>query len=444
MASSDQDPEIEKHNAKAFERLLAEALSPPGARTADCPDAETLAAFYERALAPAETAHWRAHFAGCSRCQQALATMAASDPNPLADEEVARLGELVAAASARPVVTARPRTLKWPWYFDPRTLVPLAAAAVFAGALWLAVRSPRVTSPELAVSPPSSTTEPMIAENKPGIPPSLAPPAPAAARRAMQAPAQNAASAMAPPPGAPPASAAIAQSAAASQQAAKETSQSVVVTAAAPAAQAPSSDEASAREANTAGSAAGGAAENSSAGAAGAAAEPSPAAKPGPEQPVATTESVVVQPKGAHVDALASCGSLERAQNQLSELYVVVAKINPQVVWSFGVSGFIERSIDGGRTWTRQSSPTLYSSDFLAGSAPSERVCWLVGNRGAIIRSTDGTTWVRVPSPKQAEQNGQPPDWTFVDARDARSAVIGTKDGRRFSTSDAGKSWQPQ
>jgi hypothetical protein len=432
MASSDQDPEIEKRNAEAFERLLAEALSASVARKAECPDAETLAAFYERALAPAETAHWRAHFAGCSRCQQALAALAASDPNPLAEEEVAHLGELVAAASAPRAVAARPRKLKWPWYFDPRTLVPLAAAAVFAGALWLAVRSPRVTSPETASSPASSTAEPMIAENKSAPPPSLAPSASVAARRAMQATAQNAT----------PAPAAIAQSAAASQQAAKETSQSVVVTAAAPAAQAPSSDEASAREANTTGSATGDAGENSSAGAAGAGAEPSPAANPAPEQPASVTESVVVQPKAPRVDALASSGRLERSQDQFVPVFSAAAKTNSQVVWRFGPRGRIERSTDGGRTWTPQSSPI--QTDLLAGSAPSETVCWLVGRNGTILRSIDGVNWQIVPSPKQAEQNSQPPDWTFVDARDAQSAVIRAEDGRRFSTSDAGKSWQPQ
>jgi photosystem II stability/assembly factor-like uncharacterized protein len=67
-----------------------------------------------------------------------------------------------------------------------------------------------------------------------------------------------------------------------------------------------------------------------------------------------------------------------------------------------------------------------------------------VGRNGAIIRTIDGVHWELVPSPPQAEQNRQPPDWTFVSARDAQSATIGAADGRRFSTTDAGRSWQPQ
>lgn len=118
------------------------------------------------------------------------------------------------------------------------------------------------------------------------------------------------------------------------------------------------------------------------------------------------------------------------------------ARTNPQFVWRFGRRGRIERSTDGGATWAPQSSPV--HADLVAGSAPSETVCWIVGRNATILRSTDGVNWQLVPSPKQAEQSAQPPDWTSVEARDAQSAVIGTEDGRHFSTSDAGKTWQPQ
>jgi photosystem II stability/assembly factor-like uncharacterized protein len=121
---------------------------------------------------------------------------------------------------------------------------------------------------------------------------------------------------------------------------------------------------------------------------------------------------------------------------------LVVAATNPQIVWRFGPRGHIERSTDGGNTWTPESSPV--QADLLAGSAPSETVCWIVGRSGTILRSTDGLTWQIVPSPKPAEQNFQPPDWISVDAHDAQSAVIRTQDGRGFSTSDAGKTWRPR
>ena len=121
---------------------------------------------------------------------------------------------------------------------------------------------------------------------------------------------------------------------------------------------------------------------------------------------------------------------------------LAAAKTNPQIIWRFGRRGRIERSSDGGATWTPQSSPV--QTDLVAGSVPSETVCWLVGRNGTILRSIDGVNWQLVASPKQAEQYGQPPDWISVDARDAQSAVIGAEDGRHFSTSDAGKTWQPQ
>jgi Photosynthesis system II assembly factor YCF48 len=443
MAPRDHDPELEKRKAKAFDRILAEALS-SGARHEDCPDAETLAAFYERALNPAETSHWRAHFAGCSRCQQALAAMAASDPNPLAEREIARLGELVAAASAPPTAAPRARIANWPRFLDPRTLAPLAAAAAFAVALWLAIHPANVTPPENSATAPAAS-ETIVAGNKPAPPPSIAPAARSAATPVPQAPAnvapsQFGASRPASPP--PPAPTTNSQSVTVSQPLPKETSQPAEITAPPPAAQAQSSDEASAREAYSAGSAASGAAQDASAAASGATAEPAPAANPAPEQPRSVTESVVVQSKAARIDAIASSGSLARSQDQFVPAFSAAAKTNSRVVWRFGTGGRISRSTDGGRTWTPQQGPV--QTDLLAGSAPSETVCWLVGRGGTILRSTDGATWQQLPSPKQAEQNSQPPDWTFVDAHDAQSAVVGTKDGRRFSTTDAGKTWQAQ
>ena len=420
MAPSDQDPEIEQRKDKAFERILAEALS-SGARKADCPDAEVLAAFYERALAPAETVHWHDHFARCVRCQQALAAMAASDPNPLAEEEVARLGELVAAASAPPAAAPRPRTLKWPWYFDPRTLVPLAAAAVFAGAIWLAVHAPRVAQQEVDLSPASSTAEPLVAENKPGPTPSSALPGPPITHPAPQAPTEKAEPVVPPLPVPPSAPAAMAQSAAT-----------------APPAQSQASEQTSGSQAPVAGTAAQSPSEDADKKVTAAA----PAENPAPEGSAEQSTIVAAQSNQARLSTLAPSASLMRPQNKVASVgAVVAAKHNSQIVWRFGSAGRIERSTDGGGTWTPQSSPI--QTDLLAGSAPSETVCWLVGPNGAILLSTDGATWVQVPSPKQAEQNSQPPDWTSVEARNARSAVIRAADGRRYSTSDGGKTWQP-
>jgi len=428
MASSDQDPEIEKRKDKAFERVVAEALS--SAAHKDCPDAETLAAFYEHALAPAETGHWRAHFAACARCQQSLAAMAASDPNPLASDEVARLGELVAAAAA-----PKSRILNWPRFLDPRTLAPLAAAAVLAVALWATLHSPSIAPNEIALQFPAAPpfSEPLTAENAPAPPPPSAPAEPPAATSAPQESSRAAeprlgtpqpASAPAPPP---PAPTAMAQSAARAESSADALEEAQEATPATPAQMPPpeQAQSASGSAAGSGGGVAGGVGSGTGAGA-------GPAASNGVAGEAAEAPLFTAAPRSARI----------ARQNVIHLRTVAAATPNSQVVWSFGDGGLIARSNDGGQTWTHQYSPA--QTDLLAGSAPSESACWLVGRNGAIIRTIDGVHWELVPSPPQAEQNRQPPDWTFVSARDAQSATIGAADGRRFSTTDAGRSWQPQ
>src|SRR5882672_8208286 len=130
---------------EALARRMSEALDRLSAPVAvECPDAALIAAYHERALQPDEIAHWENHFAGCSRCRKILAVLAASVDAPLAEKEVARLGELVAAA-ARPTIVEDPRKEKviginridW----RARWLAPaLGVAAVLA--VWFALRPP--------------------------------------------------------------------------------------------------------------------------------------------------------------------------------------------------------------------------------------------------------------------------------------------------------------
>src|SRR6267154_1086692 len=149
----------EKMNSEACMRLREEALarrmgealdrlsvSGPG----ECPDAEVIAAYHERALQPDEIAHWESHFSGCSRCRKILAVLAASVDAPLAEKEVERLGELVAAATHLPgVVTHGKQKLVRLDRFDwrARWLAPaLSVAAVLA--VRFALRPPwRTTGP---------------------------------------------------------------------------------------------------------------------------------------------------------------------------------------------------------------------------------------------------------------------------------------------------------
>lgn len=103
-----------------------------------------------------------------------------------------------------------------------------------------------------------------------------------------------------------------------------------------------------------------------------------------------------------------------------------------------GVSvGRIERSTDGGRTWTPQETGTA-GDLLLAGASPAPNVCWLVGRQGAVLLTTDGLTWRRIefPEPKV--------DLVAVTARDALSAAVTTADRRVYHTDDGGKTWRLQ
>lgn len=114
---------------------------------------------------------------------------------------------------------------------------------------------------------------------------------------------------------------------------------------------------------------------------------------------------------------------------------VEVVAPGAQVHWRAGSGGQIERSQDSGATWEAQNAGT--SQELLAGSAPSDSVCWIVGRSGTIVRTTDGRAWSRLESPVSA-------DIVSVAATSAANATIATADGQRFLTRDGGKTWEKQ
>jgi len=108
----------------------------------------------------------------------------------------------------------------------------------------------------------------------------------------------------------------------------------------------------------------------------------------------------------------------------------------------------VERSVDGGVTWTpaalgaapAQSGDrerfALTQQEFIltGGAAASQTVCWLVGRSGVVFLATDGVTFRQVTPPVQV-------DIKSVEAVDAEHATITTTDGRTFTTADAGLTW---
>jgi photosystem II stability/assembly factor-like uncharacterized protein len=112
-------------------------------------------------------------------------------------------------------------------------------------------------------------------------------------------------------------------------------------------------------------------------------------------------------------------------------------------LWRAGKGGIIERSTGAGKIWVSQASPS--QEDWLAGTAVSDTVCWLVGRNGAIARTVDGLHWERISPPVQAAgTDAKLPDWISITTRDAQTATITASDGRKFATADGGKTWQLQ
>ncbi len=90
----------------------------------------------------------------------------------------------------------------------------------------------------------------------------------------------------------------------------------------------------------------------------------------------------------------------------------------------------VERSTNAGTSWT---PATIASTDALsAAAAPSATVCWIVGARGAVYLTTDGTRFIRLPFTEMV-------DLTSVFATDALTATVSSADGRSWRTSDQGR-----
>src|SRR2546425_2398482 len=115
------------------------------------------------------------------------------------------------------------------------------------------------------------------------------------------------------------------------------------------------------------------------------------------------------------------------------EREVLIASPSLSTLWRVGPGGMIERSRDAGRTWQAQVSNV--AANLVAGEAPSDTLCWVVGQAGTIMRTTDGEHWEKISSPV-------PADWTAVKARDAMNATVMAASGQRFVTADGGRTWR--
>jgi photosystem II stability/assembly factor-like uncharacterized protein len=111
----------------------------------------------------------------------------------------------------------------------------------------------------------------------------------------------------------------------------------------------------------------------------------------------------------------------------------VIPTPDSSVKYRLAGGGFVERTTDGGATWNGQQ--VSQNARLIAGSAPSAKVCWIVGRDAAITLTKNGTDWERVDPPIQA-------DFVSVAAKNDNSAIVTTVDGKKYSTTDRGKKWK--
>jgi hypothetical protein len=484
MALDDRD--------RSFEKALAIRLraSTPGAA---CPDAETLAAYHERSLSSDELTSWKTHIATCANCRQILAhleTLEEIAQGARAEEEASdKASELIEAGAVTAVapkktsvvsvaqLPRRPRIAHWRW------IVPVGAIAASL-LVWVAVHE----NPPAAILPAAKIE---ITQNRPPAEESN-PAAPALAKPA-EVDKMPALSKSVPTPGKRGSESSALQNRrdlAASKSAATAplNGRSETVTVDSQSAQLSANAQVSPDTkiagltgggAPGTGTAVGGAvsrqnekkfdeparegqAMNYVAAPAPAAPKLQAAGQAGPlfekdakqlpadksasgtppadelKQPSQGDNGLPMVSRSAAetvevTSAPAAAPALRVAKSRAPR---TVAAPGGKVIWRLGLNGFIEQSLDGGQTWTPQTSGT--TENLFLGSAPSEQVCWVISTSGAILRTTDGgASWLAVVSPI-------PQNLGFIRASDALHATVWDMSRRHiFQTSDGGTTWAP-
>ena len=461
MDSQKKDELSDRKCEQALARLMGEALDRLASRdSSECPDAEVIAAYQDQALDPSEMSQCESHFSGCARCRKILALLAASTDAPLAEKEVARLGELMAAAgspldpASQSKIAARSQKLPW----KTRWLAPaLGIAAVLA--LWFAMRppwrsqeqpatgtliaqAPRSEPPQDAPIPPVKQFSQVVPEKKSERNSVTGNDQPLGKNQLSNSPAEpfsksrseagNAVGRVTP-------SAGVDENKFYEMKTKPQATSAPAATT--PSSPAPASLQEQARRDSSAMEAprtetqqgvVGGvlSAKEATAGAA--------ANEPATDKKVLSPDSISSGPlNGRSYTNLAALDAAGRSN-------VLVKTPLGTILWRVGRGGGIQRSADaGGGTWISQISPL--QEDWLAGAAVSDTTCWIVGRNGAIARTTDGEHWEKIAPPALISgPAGKLPDWISVTASGTQRAAITAADQRRFTTQDGGKSWQAQ
>jgi hypothetical protein len=426
MASQDDN--------KAIDGMIRRTLAHDAPEPADCPSPEVLAAYYDRSLDADEEARCELHFSRCARCREQLSAIVRAEEKPY----------------------LRPARQ---WLLTGRWLVP-AIAMLLIAFVWVA-RRPAQQRPA-----GKSSNTPFVAISKPEPTPSVegvvgraAPSSTSSStREAVKAAPSEALSFSA--GNLPSTATRNGNSVEMLPRAKRSIDTSVVVAGGAaggvvssgavadqllakesavpqPPVEQKSVTEAGEVTANAASSQL--APENEEASVSNQAqASPPPAAPPVQRVETRMTE-VAPNKKATAAMAANKSSATTRGDGNLVVLdrvssMSVIKTPDPAVLWRLAGEGFVERSEDSGATWEGQSP--YPDAHFFAGAAPTVKICWLVGRDGLIVLTRDAEHWRRIEPPV-------PVDLVGVTAQNASIAVVTAADGRKFTTSNGGKSWTP-
>jgi Putative zinc-finger len=348
----------------------------------DCPDVGTIAAYAERALTSAERRGVERHLSNCSRCRETLLLMDRAETG-------------TATVLQKPEKGGSP-LYRWPW-------LAAAAAAGLATVIWLKLPPSDVRAPEVA-----QIVVPDLAKEKADQPPSVVAGAPKPSEQA------DANKAPAPSRRATQPTATVPQGR--EQQAVAEADRFADKR----------SDERKLEEFG----------ERRRA-------KSSPAAPPATETPAAIAAPPPAPPlPTAKVDSSARDTASATLMARQNREYMIAAGPKaraeaaadaPAITWRVWASGVVERSADGGATWTREAGVDALGARAVV--SPTADVCWIVGDNGLILRFEAGRRWTRVAPPAQIA-------FVAIEASDGRNATITAADTRRFTTTDGGATWK--
>lgn len=394
---------FDRDRAADMERLLEQTmraeLGPP---TAECLDAERLAAWSDGALSAIEGFDVEQHLSTCERCQAMLAAF------------VRVTGEAPEAAVVLPF-WRRPAT---------RWIAPVAAAAAAAGVIWFVM--PR------SATGPVPTTQMARVEQQPQGPAAESTSGPGAASNATDSTTK--------------ARERAATGAAREQPSAPAARRPADGTAATDVTMRGRADERSQNMAPpeptsaTAASKAAPAASSSSMPAVGpvessqhvtVTAEVTPVQTASSRVTAAPPMTLAARPAGGVIEI--NPRSMTTARAQADAAAGVVRETPARTRWQIRPDGTVVRIVgDAGTPEPVTLSPP---ARVIAGDAASPSECWLIGPAGTVWLSTDGLHFDRVTPPASAELR------TIV-ATSGRQATVATNDGRRFVTTDAGATWR--